>query len=113
MHFFQLILFKNIVEGYRGTPYIIRMQIGYITIIIMLSFAGVNSYNHRYFNPQRKKPFVHPTIVKVTKPYLRSKGPCHSLPYKSAYVNKRPKESRNDKNENYLPLWTELLEVKP
>ena len=92
------------------------MRFGYFVMIATLFIVSVDCYNQRPFNPQRKKPFVHPKKVKVTKPYLPSKGPRSNLPYKSEYVNKRPKESRSpnedNKNEDDLPFWTELLEVK-
>jgi hypothetical protein len=112
VRFLQLKLFQNIAVGYRDNYIHSRMRFGYLVMIIMLSIASVNSYNQRPFNPQKKKPFIASKKMKVTKPYVPSKGPRSNLPYRSEYVNKKSKKefNKDNNNEDELPFWSELLE---
>ena len=99
MRFLLLILFENIIVGYRAIVFYNRMQFGYVVMIIMLSMTGMNCYNHRPFNPQKKKPIIASKRLKISKPYLPYKGPRSNLPYKCESTDSKTSKSK-DKSDD-------------
>ena len=90
------------------------MRFAYLIVLLLLSVSASSCYNHRPFNPQKKKPFV-ASKVKVSKPYTPSKGPRSNLPYKAdpktPKINPPPNKNDNDDDEDPQFLQ-ELLEYR-
>ena len=91
-----------------STYSLVKMRFAYVMMLLLMSITTASCYNQRPFNPQKKKPFV-ASKVKISKPYVSSKGPRSNLPYKSE--SKTPKvRNPNKDNQEESPLWQELLE---